>query len=104
MTTPGPLDVGVCLHSLDHWTAEDWQAMSRRIREGEERLREQIRQDRERMGLRVGKVQNERAGDASASHVIVEHSRSSPQPAARLDSPDFQPSCRCSSVDTSSRD
>jgi len=57
MTTPGPLNVGVCLHSLDHWTAEDWQAMSQRIRESEERLRELCRQDAERLRQRALTVQ-----------------------------------------------
>jgi len=42
--TPGPLKGGVCLHCLDHWTAEDWQAMTKRIRESEERLRELLRE------------------------------------------------------------
>jgi len=57
MTTPGPLNVGVCLHCLDHWTAEDWHAMSKRIEESEKRLREQIQEEHRRLGLRVGKVQ-----------------------------------------------
>lgn len=94
--TPGPLNVGVCLHSLDHWTAEDWQAMSQRIRESEERLQAQIRRDRERLGLRVGNVQNERAREVAGASVVSEHPRnSSPRPVARL-------GLDCSSVGTSS--